>query len=148
MTSKRDPNPTTLYFSIDGREGILWATDIVAMLNLPIVLSNSVEFRQCPHPSPREMVRILARDTSTGPILLRRQLSSVMLLIDHVLRANLFPLHNLVQRLGAILEALYRISKGFWLSPTELIMTSLFHFENKIHHKNLTRVEAIPLLFP
>ena len=27
-------------------------------------------------------------------------------------------------------------------------MTSLFHFEEKIHHKNLTRVEAIPLLFP
>ena len=27
-------------------------------------------------------------------------------------------------------------------------MTSLFHFEEKIHRKNLTRVEAIPLLFP
>ena len=27
-------------------------------------------------------------------------------------------------------------------------MTSLFNFEEKIHHKNLTRVEAIPLLFP
>ena len=27
-------------------------------------------------------------------------------------------------------------------------MTSLFHFEEKIHRKNLSRVEAIPLLFP
>ena len=27
-------------------------------------------------------------------------------------------------------------------------MTSLFHFEAKIHHKNLNRAEAIPLLFP
>ena len=27
-------------------------------------------------------------------------------------------------------------------------MTSLFHFEDKIHRKHLTRAEAIPLLFP
>ena len=27
-------------------------------------------------------------------------------------------------------------------------MTSLFHFEEKIHRKNLTRAEVIPLLFP
>ena len=27
-------------------------------------------------------------------------------------------------------------------------MTYLFHFEEKIHYKNHTRVEAIPLLFP
>ena len=27
-------------------------------------------------------------------------------------------------------------------------MTSLFHFEDKIHKKNLSRVEAIPFLFP
>ena len=27
-------------------------------------------------------------------------------------------------------------------------MSLLFHFEEKIHHKDLTRAEAIPLLFP
>ena len=27
-------------------------------------------------------------------------------------------------------------------------MTSLFHFEDKVHYRNLTRAEAIPLLFP
>ena len=27
-------------------------------------------------------------------------------------------------------------------------MTSLFHFEEKIHKKHLSRVETIPLLFP
>ena len=27
-------------------------------------------------------------------------------------------------------------------------MSSLFHFEEKIHRKNLTRAEAVPLLFP
>ena len=71
-----------------------------------------------------------------------------MLLIDYNLRFNLFPLQYLVQRRGAILEALYRISEGFWFSPTELIMTYLFHFEDKVHRRNLTRAESPPLLFP
>ena len=45
------------------------------------------------------------------------------------------------------MEALYRISEGFWFSPAKLIMTSLFHFEDKVHRRNLTRAESIPLLF-
>ena len=147
MTSRRDRNPTALHFSIDGREGILRASDIAATLNLPIALANSTDYQQWPHPSPREMVHILSRDTLTGPILFKRQLPTGMLFIDHVLRSNLFPLQYLVQRRGAILEALYRISEGFWFNPAELIMTSLFHFEEKIHPKNLTRAGAIPLLF-
>ena len=147
MTSRRDANPTALHFSIDGREGILWATDIAATFNLSVVLANSAEYRQWPYPSPRERVLILARDTSVGPILLRRQIPPVMLLIDHVLLSNLFPLQHLVQRRGDILEALYHIYGGFWFSPAELIMTDLYHFEDKIHCKNLTQEEAIPLLF-
>ena len=71
-----------------------------------------------------------------------------MLLIDHVLRANLFPLQHYLQRRGASLKALYRISEGFWFNPTELIMTALLHFEEKVHRKGLTRAEAIPLLMP
>ena len=90
MTSRRDPNPTALHFSIDGREGIIWATDIASTFNLPVVLTNSIEYRKWSHPSPREMVRILARDTSAEPILLKRQIPPV--LIDHVLWLNLFPL--------------------------------------------------------
>ena len=147
MTSKGDPNPTALYFTIDGREGILRAIDIAAAFNLLVVLANSAEYRQWPHHSSREMVRILARDTSAGPILFRRQLPPGMLLIDHVLRSNLFPLQHLVHRRGAILKALYRISGGFWFSTVELIMIALFHFEDKIHRKNLSWAEAIPLLF-
>ena len=46
------------------------------------------------------------------------------------------------------MEALYRISEGFWFNPTELIMTSLFHFEDKVNLKNLSRAETIPLIFP
>ena len=45
ITSRRDPNPTTLHLSIDGREGILRATDIAATFNLQVVLANSAEFR-------------------------------------------------------------------------------------------------------
>ena len=93
------------------------------------------------HPSPREMVWILSRDTSANPILFRRQLPTRMLFVDHVLQFNMFPLQHIVQRRGAILEALYCIS-------LELIMTSLFHFEEKIHRKHLSRAETIPLLFP
>ena len=146
MTSRREPNPTALHFSIDGRPGILRASDITATFNLPMVLANSTAYRQWPHPSPREMVRLLSGDTTTRTILFRRQLPPRMHLIDHILRSNLFPLQHIVQRRGAIFEALYRISEGFWFSPSEIIMTSLFNFEDKVHRRSLPRVESMPLL--
>ncbi|RVW98844.1 hypothetical protein CK203_024040 [Vitis vinifera] len=71
-----------------------------------------------------------------------------MLLIDVLLRANLFPLQHKVQRRGAILEALFRISEGYFFGPHHLIMTSLLHFEEKVHQKKLQRADGIPLLFP
>ena len=70
-----------------------------------------------------------------------------MLLIDHILRSNMFPLQHIVQRRGAILEVLYRISEGYWFSLTELIMTSLFHFEDRVHRRSLPRAKSMPLLF-
>ena len=82
MTSSRDRNPTTLHFSIDGRETILSAFDIVAIFNLPLALANSADYKQWPHPSPREMS---SQDTLVGTILLRRKLPTGMLFIDHVL---------------------------------------------------------------
>ena len=148
MTSRREPNPTTIHFSIDGRSRILRATDIAITFNLLVVLANLADYRQWPHPSTKEMVRLLSRDTIAGSILFKRQLPLRMLLIDHILRSNLFPLQYPVQRRGVILEALYCISEGFWFSPAKLIMTSLFHFEDKVHHRNLTRAESTPLLFP
>ena len=45
-----------------------------------------------------------------------------------------------------MLEALYRISEGFWFSPSELVMTSLLHFEEKVHRNSLARAETFPLL--
>ena len=94
------------------------------------------------------MVRSLSRDTAAGSILLRRQLPPQMLLTDHVLQSNLFPLQHYLQRRGAILEALYRISEGFWFNPVKLVMTAFLHFEEKVHHKGMARAEAIPLLIP
>ena len=113
MTSRGVPSPLEIRFSIDGRPGVLRAVDITAALGLPVVLANSTDYRRWPQPSQREMVRSLAQDTTAGPILFFRQLSPQMLLVDHVLRTSLFPLQHYVQRRGAILEALYRISEGF-----------------------------------
>ena len=148
MTSLGAPSSLELRFSIDDRPGVLRATDISATLGLQAVQANSGGYRDWPQPTQREMVRILARDTTVGPVLFWRQLPPQMLLIDHLLRTSLFPLRNYVQRRGAILEALYRISEGFWFSPSELVMISLLYFEDKVHRKGLARAESLPLLMP
>ena len=94
------------------------------------------------------MVRCLARDTTAGPVLFRRQLPPQMLLVANPFRTSLFPLQHYVHRKGAILEALYRISEGFWFSPFELVMTALLHFEDKVHRKGLAQAEGLPLSMP
>ena len=113
MTSRREANPTALHFSIDGRPGILQASDITAALHLPVVLTNEAGYRLWPHPSTREMVQLLSMDATGGSVLFRRHLPQHMLLIDHVLRSNMFPLQHIVQRRGAILEVLYHIFEGY-----------------------------------
>ena len=117
MTSRGVSNPMQLQFNIDGRPGLLRASDITVALGLPVVLANSADYRQWPHPSPRKMVRSLSRNIAAGSILVRKQLPLYMLLIDHILRSNLFPLQHYLHHRGAILEALYRISEGFWFNP-------------------------------
>ena len=148
MTSQGVPSPLEIRFSIDGRLGVLRAADIIVALGLLVVLANSTDYRRWPQPSQREMVRCLARDTTAEPILFRWQLSPQMLLVDHVLQTNLLPLQHYEHHMGAILEALYRISEGFWFSPTKLVMIALLHFEEKVHRKDLARAEAFPLLMP
>ena len=69
MTSRGVPSPLELWFSIDGRPGVLRAMDITAALGLPAALANSAGYRDWPQPSQREMVRCLTRDTTAGPIL-------------------------------------------------------------------------------
>ena len=148
MTSRGVAGPLELRFSIDDRPGVLRAVDISAALGLHIPPANSEGYRAWAHPPQREMVRILARDITVGPVLFKRQLPPQMLLIDHLFRTSLFPLQHYVHCRGAILEALYRISEGYWFSPSELVMTSLMYFEEKVHRKGLVRAESVPLLMP
>ena len=131
MTSRGGDSPHELQFSIDDRPGVLRAAGISTALGLRIPSRNSEGYRDWAHPPHREMVRALARDTTAGPVFYRRQLPPQMLLIDHLFRTSLFPLQHYVQRRGAILEALYRISGGFWFSPSELVMASLLQFRGK-----------------
>ena len=74
MTSRHEANLTALHFSIEGQSGILWASDITAALHLPVVLTNAASYIQWPHPSTREMVRLLSMDTTGGIVLFRRHL--------------------------------------------------------------------------
>ena len=148
MTYRGAPSPLELRFTIDDRPGVLRAADISAALGLPSEQANVGGYRDWPQPTQREMVRCLARDTTAGPVLFRRKLPPQMLLVDHLLRTNLFPLQHYVQHRGAILEALYRILEGFLFSPSELVMTALLHFEDKVHCKGMARVESLPLLMP
>ena len=60
MTSRGVSDQMQLRFSVDGRPWILRASDITATLGLPVVLANSADDGQWPHPSPREMVRSLS----------------------------------------------------------------------------------------
>ena len=106
MTSQGVPSRLEFRFRINSRPGVLRAEDITAALGLLAALENSVGYRDWPQLSQREMVRCLARDTTAGPILFRRQLPPQMLLVDHLLRTSLFPLQHYVQCRGAILEAL------------------------------------------
>ena len=74
MTSRGAAGPLELQFSIDDRPRVLKAVDILAALGLRIPPANSKGYRAWAHPLQREMVRILARDTTAGLVLFRRQL--------------------------------------------------------------------------
>ena len=148
MTSRDADGPLEIHFRIDDRPGVLSPAVISTALRLRIPPRNAEGYRDWAHPPPMTMVRVLARDVTAGTVLYRRQLPPHMLLIDHLLRTCIFPLQHYVQRRGHILEALYRISENFWFSPSELVMTSLLQFEERVHRRDLTRAESIPLLIP
>ena len=74
MTSLGAAGPRELQFSIDDRRGVLRAADISAALGLRIPLANSEGYRDWAHLTQREMVCLLARDTTVGSVLFRRQL--------------------------------------------------------------------------
>ncbi|RVW89128.1 hypothetical protein CK203_040301 [Vitis vinifera] len=109
----------------------LGACHIAEALRIPYEPVIQADFREWSSFSQSDMVCILSRGTSTASVLTRRELPSGMLLIDVLLRANIFPLQHKGQRRGAILEALFRISEGYYFGPHHLIMTSFLHFEEK-----------------
>ncbi|RVW86729.1 hypothetical protein CK203_042754 [Vitis vinifera] len=118
MTTRGLRNPTLIQFTIDGRQGAIGARHIAEALRIPYEPVFQADFREWSSFSQSDMVRILSRGTSTA------------------------------SRRGAILEALFRISEGYFFGPHHLIMTSLLHFEEKVHQKKLQRADGIPLLFP
>ncbi|RVW87024.1 hypothetical protein CK203_048347 [Vitis vinifera] len=132
----------------DGRHGILGARHIAEALRIPYEPARPEDYRVCTHPSQSEIVHILSRGVSTRQYLLRKELPPSMFFIDALLRHNIFPLQHWVQRRGILLEALFRISEGFFFGPHHLIMVALLYFEEKVHRKKLLRADAIPLLFP
>ncbi|RVW32933.1 hypothetical protein CK203_112635 [Vitis vinifera] len=122
MTTRGLRNPNLIQFTIDGRQGAIGARHIAEALRIPYEPVIQADFREWSSFSQSDMVRILSRGTSTASVLTRRELPSGMLLIDD--------------------------SEGYFFGPHHLIMTSLLHFEEKVHQKKLQRADGIPLLFP
>ena len=92
MTTRGVSSPTSIHFTIDGRHGILEGRHIAEALQILFELVDPYAFHQWSPVSQRDMVRILSMGISTDSILLWKELPPGMLLIDVVLRSNLFPL--------------------------------------------------------
>ncbi|RVW24064.1 hypothetical protein CK203_091341 [Vitis vinifera] len=118
MTTHHVREPTLIHFTIDGRHGILGVRHIAEALRIPYEPTRPEDYRVWTNPSPSDIVRILSRGASTGQYLQRKELPPSMFFIDALLRHNIFPLQHWVQRRGVLLEALYRISEGFFFWPS------------------------------
>ena len=131
MTTHHVRDPTIIHFTIDGRHGILGARHIAEALRIPYEPVSPEDYRVWTQPSQSDIVRILSRGASTHQYLMRKELPPSMFFIDALLRHNIFPLQHWVQRRGVLLEALFRISEGFFFGPHYLIMAALLYFEEK-----------------
>ncbi|KAL6330425.1 hypothetical protein AAG906_040355 [Vitis piasezkii] len=147
MTTRGVPHTSLDTFTIDGRQ-VFWGLVRLQAFHIPYAPADPTLFRRWVPLSEWDMVRSLSRGTSSQRTIFRRELPPGMLLVDVVLRTNLFPLQHTVQRRGAILEALFRIFEGYYFGPHHLIMAALLHFEEKVHKRCLTRAASIQLLFP
>ena len=96
MTTQGAQSPTAIRFSINGCQGILETRHIAEALHIPYELVDLVHLREWSPISQRDMVRILSRGTFGDSFLLRKELPSGMLLVDVLLRSNIFPLQHLV----------------------------------------------------
>ena len=98
MTTHCVLDPTFIHFTIDGRHGILGARHIAEALHMPYEPMSLADYREWSHFSQRDMVRILSRGTSTCSFIFRKELPPSMFLLDVLLRSNIFPLQEMVQR--------------------------------------------------
>ena len=96
MTTRRVRDPTVIHFTIDGRHGILGVRHIAEALHIPYEPVSPADYRKWAHFSQKDMVHILSRGTSTRTFLLRKELPPGMLLVEVVLRFNIFPLQHMV----------------------------------------------------
>ena len=148
MTTNQARDPTVIHFTIDGCHGILGARHIVEALHIPYDPARPEDFLAWIHPSQSDIVHTLSRGASSRHYILRKELPPSMFFIDALLHHNIFPLQHWVQRKGVLLEALFRISEGYFFGLHHLIMVVLLYFEEKVHWKKLLRADSIPLLFP
>ncbi|RVW61984.1 hypothetical protein CK203_063939 [Vitis vinifera] len=139
MTTNQVRDPTLIHFTIDGRHGILGARHIAEALQIPFEPTQFDNFRAWTNPTELEMVRTLSRGAENRSHLLRGELPPVMFLIDAFLRHNLYPLQHWTQRRGVLLEALYKMSEGFFFGPHHLILAALLYFEEKLERKRIYR---------
>ncbi|WJZ89358.1 hypothetical protein VitviT2T_008581 [Vitis vinifera] len=98
MTTRGVPTPASILFTIDGCQGILGVRQIAEAFHIPYAPADPAAFRRWAPLSEWDMVRILSRGTSSDRIIMRKELPFGMLLVDVVLRTNLFPLQHRVQR--------------------------------------------------
>ncbi|RVW21572.1 hypothetical protein CK203_115640 [Vitis vinifera] len=98
MTTQGSRSPTIIHFSIDGRQGILEAKHIAEALHIPYKPVDPTHFQEWAPIFQQEIVCILSRGTSGDSFLLCKELPFGMLLVDVLMRSNIFPLQHLVQR--------------------------------------------------
>ncbi|KAL6331840.1 hypothetical protein AAG906_020184 [Vitis piasezkii] len=119
---------TTIRFNIDERQDILEARHIAETLHIPFQPEDLEQYRQWTSTSQRNMVRILSRGTLGDTCLLRKELPSRMLLVDVLLRSNIFPLH--IQCRGEDL---------FWMHYTGYIWHMGYPIEPHLEHRHHCR---------
>ncbi|RVW61829.1 hypothetical protein CK203_065716 [Vitis vinifera] len=134
--NQRSKKSNSDHFIIDGRHGILGARHIAEALQIPFEPTQFDNFKAWTNPTELEMVSTLSRGAANRSHLLRGELPPVMFLIDAFLRHNIYPLQHWTQRRGVLLEALYKMSEGFFFGPHHLIMAALLYFEEKVHKKS------------
>ena len=71
---------------------------VAEALHIPYELVDPTVFWEWSPVSQRDIVRILSRGTFGDSVILLKELPPGMLLVDVLLRSNIFPLQHLMQR--------------------------------------------------